>query len=150
MKKILLMAIALVLFAGCAKTPYTVLSKTVDYSSYCKDGFFITESNSVGFDYEPVGKVVVRISSGYEVLGAENAGRNRSRSHYVKYSKHPKLVTEKDVLDQIRRECEEMGGNGIINLSISYSVITTKKNVISNTPMETADIITVSGMAIKK
>lgn len=59
MKKLVtLLSIACILFglSSCvtSKLQYTELVSTLDYTEYTKSGFFITESNSVSFDYAPL------------------------------------------------------------------------------------------------
>lgn len=67
----------LFLFQSCVTT--TPLMKVeivemMDYSQYAKNGFFITEANSVSFEYEPVGIVQVLLLPGEEEWRIENGG----------------------------------------------------------------------------
>ncbi len=138
------MAITAISFTGCGtiKVPYRVLSHAVDYGRYYDENFFISESNSVSFEYEPAGTILVSIQPGYEVLGERNG--------YTQYGKDRKLVSEYDVLDQVKQECEQIGANGIINLKISYGNMATSLSQWDGTTTESATTITVTGMAIKR
>src|SRR5690606_19343858 len=69
MKKLLWM-LSVAFFASCATNkmalpePYTTVS-IVDYKFYTERGFFITESNSVSFEYTPVSSIVVKSVPGF-------------------------------------------------------------------------------------
>jgi len=66
MKKLLFFAAIVLLFYSCSpEIYYAVNSYTIDYSKYTEKNFFITESNSVNFEYKPVGSIVVESVSGY-------------------------------------------------------------------------------------
>lgn len=97
----------------------------VDYSYYYNRGFFITESNSVNFDYKPLGSVITYLKDGYKV------SRNMLASPLSE--KNTKLSVN-DALRELVISCQEAGANGIINLKISIG----------------ADSYTITGMAIKK
>lgn len=58
MKNLFYILLAVLLFTSCSM--YKSINETVviDYSRYTSQGFFITESNSVSFDYKPIGSVV--------------------------------------------------------------------------------------------
>ncbi|MGV8136029.1 MAG: hypothetical protein AB2L20_12505 [Mangrovibacterium sp.] len=62
MKKIFL-ALSIAILTSCVT--YSPLVNFVDYSAYNNDGMFLTESNSVNFDYTPVGSINVLLYSGY-------------------------------------------------------------------------------------
>lgn len=68
----------------------------------------------------------------------------------MKYSKNPKKVTVYDVLDEIKSECEKLGANGIINLSLEYHGAITRQSAIDGAVLEAYPAITARGMAIKK
>ena len=61
MKKIIISFIILLFFSSCMST-YRSYTIVVDYSRYAANGFFITESNSVSFEYMPVGSVIAHVS----------------------------------------------------------------------------------------
>lgn len=57
------------LLASCApKISYTKSVGFVDYSVYQNKGIFLTESNSVNFEYDAIGSVTAVIYSGDAVL----------------------------------------------------------------------------------
>ena len=123
MKQILLLSITMFMLTACvSRRPYTEDSYTISYSDH-KD-IFITESNSVNFEYEPIGSVSATIGSGYK-------GRK-----FIE-------ATEDEVIKKLCKESKLLGANGIINFRITYSVDNryTKPNP--------AIIITATGMAIK-
>ena len=66
--KILLFLGAALMLASCesVKKSFSNSCYITDYSVAAKAGFFITESNTVPFDYEPIGSVVFIQESGWE------------------------------------------------------------------------------------
>lgn len=98
----------------------------IDYTPLIKAGIFVTESNSVNFDYTAVGSIIATEKGGwvdgeYQRPSTENALKN------------------------IIKELESMGANGLINLSISSSV-EMSEDLMSKVYVA---VITVKGMAIK-
>lgn len=98
----------------------------IDYTPLIKAGIFVTESNSVNFDYTAVGSIVATEKGGW-VNG------------------RPKRPTTEDALKNIIKELERMGANGIINLNIIPSV-EMSDDLMSKVFVS---VITVKGMAIK-
>ena len=75
----------------------------IDYTPLIKAGIFVTESNSVNFDYTAVGSIIATEKGGW-------------------INGNPKRPSTEDALKNIIKELEHMGANGIINLNISSSV----------------------------
>lgn len=99
---------------------------TIDYTPLIKEGIYITESNSVNFDYTAVGSVIATEKGGW-VNGSV-------RRPYVK-----------NAFKNIIKELERIDANGIINLSITSSV-ELSEDILSKAYVS---VITVKGMAIK-
>ena len=98
----------------------------LDYSEYSKNGFFITESNSVSFDYTPLATVVVTMQRRVDeewvyVNGTMCRSENRP--------------TAAKVLNKAVEEAKQLGANALINLKLE--------------PLNTTGIM-LTGMAIKK
>lgn len=113
MKKFLLLAIIAVFLNSCISySYYAVNSYTIDYYKYTEKGFFITESNSVNFNYEPVGSVVVESISGYY------------NSEYV-------AANIDDAFIKLYQISQKNNANGVINVKInfvnSYQDVSTKE-----------------------
>ena len=130
MKKLLWM-LSVAFFASCATNkmalpePYTTVS-IVDYKFYTERGFFITESNSVSFEYTPVSSIVVKSVPGFlpgnykpKVDPKINNDMYSSRGN-VTDTKNPLFadVTVKSVLDHLYHNALSLEANGIINLKI--------------------------------
>jgi hypothetical protein len=151
MKKGFLLASIIVLMSSCATVnlpkPYTKI-KMVDYSWLTKQGIFVTESNSVSFDYEAVGSVHIEASSGYEpqkkdkhVTTIERGdgiyttylvdGWSKSQWEYVP-------ISLENMFAELAYTLKENGADGIVNFKISYDHI------------EQRDIAHITGMAIKR
>lgn len=98
----------------------------IDYTPLIKAGIFVTESNSVNFDYTAVGSIIATEKGGW-------VGGNYQRP------------STENALKNIIKGLEDMGANGIINLNISSSV-EMSEDLMSKTYVA---VITVKGMAIK-
>lgn len=149
MKKLLsLCLVALITSCSTYKVMYQASSVCIDYSTYSEKGFFITESNSVSFDYIPLGSLFVEISSGYEK-------RLEKNKKYLDIDGHEKSkseisvgnwinATSKIALDSLYNKSLSLKANGIINLQAKFLPATYYNNI-----MVTGDKIIVTGMAIK-
>lgn len=111
---------------------YVELVSALDYAEYTKTGFFITESNSVSFEYAPLATIMVTI---YEGEGA-----------HWKYVDGmmcpPNSANPVSALSKAVEAAKEKGANAIINLK--YEPITT----ILAGQQRTGIVLT--GMAIKR
>lgn len=95
----------------------------IDYTPLIKEGIYVTESNSVNFEYTAVASIIATEKGGW-VNGL-----------------HQRPSTKR-ALSNIIHEMKRIGANGIINLTVSSSVeMTDPKTYVS--------VITVKGMAIK-
>ena len=122
MKRLL---IALTLFSmlamGCS--PAGIYSLTaVDYNRFSEDGFFISESNSVNFEYEPISSVMAAVTSGYvrEEIIAENTPNKKYKddvygSTNTKGKMRHVKATPDYVTDILVEEAKAKNANGIIN-----------------------------------
>lgn len=110
------------IFSSCKSTApqFTLYSSFVDYSNYAKDGFFFTESNSVNFNYEPIGSISSSAFSGWSDGSVQVIERNYNdvygESNKVQYKKEWKWADIHDAMDKAVADAKRMGGNGIINL----------------------------------
>jgi hypothetical protein len=128
MKKLSVIFLVVVLFTSCSiyKYPYTQSTSYIDYSYLFDKGLFVTESNSVNFDYSPMGSVYIEVRSGY---GQDNSKKNRPTNqmydgiyHSVEKSvmKDYIVANVEDALDLLHKKASDVGANGIINLKITY------------------------------
>ena len=118
-----------------------------DYQRYSDAGFFITESNTVSFDYVPVGSVVVRQTAGVmsdtEII-SQNVPEKRGYDELYgelekkRHSNSWKLPSDYTALDAVYKVAKEQNADGIINLKITMPEV------------NNADIIELSGMLIKR
>lgn len=128
MKKIFTLLIVSVFITSCGvmQLNYKATTYSIDYSMYTKDDFFITESESVGFEYVPVASVGSSIETGY--LSSKNGGKNEKI-----------YATAEDALAYLVVQSQRLGANALIGLKI----INTSVNQLF--PSYSA-----SGMAVKK
>lgn len=149
MKKFLFIALSAFLLSSCAvKYSYKRYSNAIDFTDVTSAGFFLTESNSVSFPYDPIGSVSAVVESGYEVLGQQkNLSRDEiyGNSDKIKYGKY-KFAEPEDAISELIAAAQKLGANGIINLSLRYSSAIYDKNGNIISPSS----YVVSGMAIKK
>lgn len=150
MRKIIFFIIVAAMFASCGvKYPYRRYSNVIDFTEVTQAGFFITESNSVSFQYDPLGSVTSVVESGYEVLGNKDGQMNDDvysyKSSNTKFGKYTYAQAE-DAISELISSAQKLGANGIINLKITYTPSVHDKygNIISPSSY------VVSGMAIKR
>ena len=123
MKKVILFLLATIMLSGCSLFKYAEYSHIVYYDEY--PDFFISEANSVSFEYEPIGSVSAYIVSGY-VRG--------------KYRE----ATPETAIYLLYQKAKEENANGIINLKVE------KIYTYNNKGYATGSYIRASGMAIIK
>ena len=58
MKKSVLFLTLVALLSSCVSLEQVTVTDVVDYSVFARRGIFVTESNSVNFDYKPLGSIV--------------------------------------------------------------------------------------------
>lgn len=152
MKKYLFLGFIALLVTSCATLPKP--SHHVgwtDYSQFRDAGIFVTESPSVSFPYESLGSV-----SSYAVGGwvkSKNTKRDGDDSRSDIYGSSTatrmttRVYTEPDtqtMIADIVSEVKRKGGDGVINLEITYGVKYLKQ---FKTNVSTA---TISGMVIRR
>lgn len=166
MKKVLLLfALSAGLYSCKTALPEPkTLLLTTSYDAFQKSGIFVTESNSVSFEYSSLGNVSVSDYGGWVkknknkaadapnptvynaqndiYLGYEPAGKGSSILSKSKYL----FPSVDNSIALLITKIKDLGGNGIINLHISYS----KESYPPYKYGTIVDVITVSGMVIKK
>ena len=158
MKKCLLLIVCVLAFASCATQkpmpPFTTAS-LLDYSILTERGIFVTESNSVGFDYETVGSVLVKGYGGYVKKASKKEKRERivtQDDYYIhdegfpitkgKYQYiEPSLV---DAMITLGDYLKDVGANGIINIKVTVM----PEDINDDT--NNKDKIVITGMAIRR
>lgn len=124
--KIIIISVLMIAVSSCASLPQPSFEiGVIDYSPLLESGIFVTESNSVSFDYTALGSIVA-----IEKGGWKNG-----------ITKRPSTET---VFDGIIKELENIGANGLINLNVTFSNEITDYNRKIYVPT-----IVVKGMAIK-
>ncbi len=148
MKKSLFLLLLPAIFVSCntAKVlPPEQYSACIDYGYLAQKGVFLTESNSVNFDYEPLGSLYIECKGGW-VKNDKRASGDAMEDIYMnknaKYVYRPATVEE--AFDMALGELKRIRGNGIINLKI---------NTISEyvpAYLVTVNKIIITGMCIRK
>lgn len=145
-KLIFFIALVTILSSCVPKIRYATYSNCIDYEQYTKQGFFLTESNSVSFDYVPIGSVYSAAFSGY----VPKEGKSTVISDDLYPTQVKKNINYKDwksadvdeVIALAVQEAKQKGGNGIINLKI--------ETVTKGSGNESQSGIAITGMVIKR
>lgn len=121
-----------------------------DYSTLTEKGFFVTESNSVSFEYTAVGSVYIEIRAGEDKSQTKYVNKEaRLDSDIYRPSKEKVIVytsaTITDALNKLSNQLTNVGANGIINLKITQ---VSSMQVSNDTYYGPGYIIT--GMAIRR
>ena len=151
MKKVLLFVFAIGLLTSCATSaisypePYG-FSTFLDYSPLTNKGIYVTESNSVSFDYKILGSVSATEVSGWVKKEKELKVANKNKKNNVddmyadvernqSNGKYMRMSPSRDAaMERMANTLKEVDANGIINLKIQWE----------------PDRIIISGMAIRK
>ena len=134
-KAILILAMASSMLTSCMSSlpkPHCTVS-CLDYSRLTSKGIFVTESNSVSFEYKAIGSILVTSVGGWTKENVKKKDYDGAKIEYKKDSYVGPNVEE--AFDALAGKLEKMDANGIINLKII--------SMSSNT-------IQISGMAIKR
>lgn len=148
MKKLFLLP-CMLLLASCASylpAPKSITGM-IDYSTLTKNGIFVTESNSVNFDYEAVGSIYAEEVGGFVRKDGKPDPIDPRDDYYIGSSSGKKVYVRPDVqaaFEKLISKLSQSGANGLINMKIQF---TTEQDLISKVII---DKIIVSGMAIKK
>lgn len=138
MKKSLLLFIFITVMSSCITTSkYAVHTGMVDFKKYNNKGFFITQSNSVSFEYEPIGYVSTIIFSGYDESQKPNQKKTSLAGPDI--GKHH-VASNEEAFDALYEKCTNEGANGIINVDFS-TIKNQQGNIVS---------VQANGMAIKR
>lgn len=102
------------IFSSCAPSmgKYYMYTSVVDYSRYSQKGFFITESNSVSFEYTPIGSIYVEVVSGDTPIPAKD---EMSYETYVFKAANLDDAFQKLVDAGMKRDA-----NGVINVKTEH------------------------------
>jgi uncharacterized protein YbjQ (UPF0145 family) len=116
MKKLLILALILTTMGSC--NPKMIRSSfVIDYRPFAGDGFFITESNSVNFKYQPIGSVSTVFITG--VSDKKSLTQKNYDSVYSSSSNNITYATPEGVLEALCEKCKSLGANGVINFRIT-------------------------------
>lgn len=149
MKKvsIVLMLLLTLCFTSCVSLlpkPHSY-SSCIDYGYLSQQGVFITESNSVSFDYQPLGSLYVECTGGWDKKRAK-LENSEMEDIYMEDAKNNSYVpaTIEEAFDLALAELDRLKGNGIINFKIS-----TVTEYLPSYKISVNKII-LTGMCIKK
>lgn len=152
MKKLyFILAIAMIAaITSCTSVKFGHTTSYLDYSRFSDQGFFVTEANTVPFDYTPVGSMSVTEYSGMDDSKEfrqtrENLKEGKKFDDGIYDSKTPKNKSKwhtanvNSALDAIVERARIAGGNGLMDMQITP--VFNKNGTVA--------AITVSGMIIR-
>lgn len=121
-RTIITIAIVTALLTSCAPNiQYVASSSYINYQTYAEQGVYITESNSVSFDYTPLGSVSAVVFPGY----VKSTRLSQYKYEDLNGNPQPTETYNKwqsaDVTDAIAlavEKAKQQGGNGIINFRV--------------------------------
>lgn len=132
---------------GSCSVPMGHATYYIDYKEAGQGKVFISEANSVSFEYEPIGSIVVVESSGVVKTTVPTTEKERSSDALYGPGPSTKTVsrysqaTAQTALNYAAQQALLLGGDGIINLQLSTEF--DKKG-------EKVETVTVTGMVIKR
>ena len=114
--------LGLMLTSCSPKILYSEAVGFVDYSTYQDQGMFLTESNSVNFEYDAIGSVTVVVYSGNTVVSPTS--RVEANDIYgdettIQSKMKWKSASPEDALNAAVKQVSNKGGNGLINIKIT-------------------------------
>jgi len=118
MKKVFLLAVmAMSLFSCTTFAPYKTVSYTTDFTKYSSKNFFMSEANSVSFEYTPIGTIAsYSISGSTKDESVVNEGNPYTFDEKTRY-KHGNVA---DALQELYETAIKKGANGVINIKVDY------------------------------
>ena len=145
----ILFCTAMAVFLGSCgvKTPYFEYAVFADYRLLAEKGFFVTEAESVSFDYETIGFMSVQVSSGYRSITKDGKPGEKKVGLLEEKTEEYKKATLPDALEYFREKAVSTGANGAIRMDI---MVTKKPVVVGGVTVYEPDGYVVSGMLIKK
>ncbi len=154
MKKIVLTLFFTTLFLSSCVTPpkYRAFHYADDFKYLTEKGIFVTTSNTVIFDYKPIG-IITSVSLG----GIDENEKKKQQKELTDLQKQQmadyggyipsntyKEANLQDAFKELYKGLQEIDANGIINLKIERSYLTS--NYVGTRLTE----IKITGLAIKK
>ncbi len=159
MKKLLISLAIASFMSSCVtvqKSMYVAASSAVDYQQYSDKNFFLSESNSVNFNYSPISSVISIVRSGYITIDkAKNDSKNQdalrddrlNSTHGWDGKSSFRDASSEEALKELYTKALALGANGIINLKIT--TFTEKGTNALGSPIDLVGY-SATGMAIKK
>lgn len=160
MKKVLFIILLFIFGYSCSvKVVPVEIVDYWDYTPLTSKGIFVTESNSVSFNYTTLGSVYIELREGKKNANSDRvnvpvpydrklySSRNNRRQKEATDTADIAIVTATidDALDKLYTQLVAVGANGIINLQI-----TRLQSVALNSQSILGPGYAITGMAIKK
>lgn len=148
----ILFCTAMAVFLGSCKvsylkTPYYQYAVFADYRLLAEKGFFVTEAESVSFDYETIGFMSVEVASGYKDIIKDGKAVEKKVGLLEEKTEEYKVATLQESLEYFREKAVSIGANGAIRLNVYTK---------SSMPLSPGSFVftpssyVISGMLIKK
>lgn len=136
-------------FTSCKMHQFGYVTTYLDFTPYSEQGFFLTELESVPFDYVPVGTISVTEYSGQDAV-YYNQTHPKSKvydddlyykAEKSKVSKDWRFASAESAIKELVEKSKRAGGNGLVALK-TVTTVDTKSNLVVS--------VTVSGMIINR
>lgn len=140
MKKALLLLSTFAL-SSCITPQFSQYVGMVDFRPYMEEGFFVSRSNSVSFDYEPIGYVEALVESGKDKsIKIENKYKKEFEQTYYSNAKW-RSATSEDAMKVIVEKSKQVGADALIDIEFKVYTYPNTGNISK---------VHASGMAIKR
>lgn len=131
---------------SCSTQKFGYATTYLDYSAYTQQGFFLTELESVPFDYDALGSITVTEFSGKDAAYVDPNNSKVADELYEKVERSKvandwRFASAQTAIGVIVDKARKAGGNGLVALKTTTIVDPKTNNVKS---------VTVSGMVIKR
>lgn len=148
MKKLLFLIVSVFMFSSCGvykPAPKSFIG-VMDYSTLTQQGIFVTESNSVSFDYEPIGSIVAEETGGWVYKNDTPMNQDPKDDYYI--GSHNKKIYQAPNVQvafaNLASRLKDINANGIVNLKVVSTL------ELDQTSKLSVQKITITGMAIRK
>lgn len=122
-----ILSICLLSALSSCRAPMTHATYYIDYKQAGQGKVFITEANSVSFEYEPLGSILVEETSGMVKVTVPTTEKERNIDPLYGSGPETKTVngyskaTAQTALNYAAQEAIRLGGDGLINLRLASS-----------------------------
>lgn len=120
MRKVLFVFAVLPFIISCTTVKYLPFSSAavVNYSFLIEKGIYVSESNQVNFNYEPVSSITVEVRGGEMSQKGKVVNPDADVLYQTREKDKIEVNAEKEGVKRLYDELQKLNANGIINLQV--------------------------------